>query len=63
MNATTWQMTTENSRKETKIQGRIDPGIKSDYEKMASKQNISLGGLVTKVLTLYWQNKKRKGEC
>lgn len=53
----------ETSRIETKIQGRIDPAIKSDLKTLAETEGLSLGAFVTKILTMYWTSKKRKGQC
>jgi len=53
----------EENRKDTKVQARLSPDIKTDLAMLAQKRGESLGAFVSRVLTLYWNNKKRKGEC
>ncbi len=53
----------EDNRLDTKVQARVSPEVKTDLKKLAAKRELTLGAFVTKVLNLYWTNKKRKGEC
>lgn len=53
----------EEDRLDTKVQARVSPEIKTDLKILAEKQGLSLGAFVTRILNLYWNNKKRKGEC
>ena len=53
----------EEDRLDTKVQARVSPEIKTDLKILAEKQGVTLGAFAAKILTLFWTNKKRKGEC
>ena len=53
----------EDNHEDTKLQCRVPTAVKADFKSMADKENLKLGGFVSKILTTYWTNKKRKGEC